>query len=141
MLIASADTWITRGVLNAARLIGIVAASLALIPAVCPGASVGNPPVPPPRRIAPVRTSIAPAQPLRSGKKQLSKPGKSDGGLTPEESKQLSEAMKRLTPDERKRVAKAVKGLSPEGRKQLTQALKGQLSAKGKGSPAIQRAR
>ena len=71
----------------------------------------------------------------------MNKPGKSDGGLTPEESKQLSEAMKRLTPDERKRVAKAVKGLSPEGRKQLTQALKGQLSAKGKGSPAIQRAR
>jgi hypothetical protein len=127
--------------LNTGRLIGITAASLALIPGICPGASVGNPPVPPPRRIAPVRTSIAPVQPLHAGKKQMSKPGKSDGGLTPEESKQLSEAMKRLTPEERKRVAKAVKGLSPEGRKQLTQALKGQLAAKGKASPATKRAR
>lgn len=71
----------------------------------------------------------------------MSKPGKSNGGLTPEESKQLSEAMKHLTPDEHKRVAKAVKGLSPEGRRQLTKVLKGQLSAKGTGSPAIQRAR
>ncbi len=61
--------------------------------------------------------------------------------LTPEESKQLAEALKRLTPKQRKRIATAVERLSPEGRRQLVQELKRDLAAKRRASQVSKPAR
>jgi hypothetical protein len=125
------------------RVIGIVAVSLALVLGVCPAAVAANLAIPPARRVVSGRSPIAPARPLRipPGKNKLTTPPKSSGGLTPEESKQLAEAMKRLSPEERKRVARAVKRLTPEGRRQLAQSLKGQVAGNRTASQPINRAR
>jgi hypothetical protein len=100
-----------------------LAASIALLAGFCSVADARGLQYPPPHRLV---------QPV---------PSQSNAELTPEESRQLAEAMKRLTPKQRKRIAAAVERLTPEGRRELVQELKRDLAAKRRASQAMKPAR
>jgi len=142
MTIAPASR-VTCATLEAGRLIGIVLASIALVTGICPVAVARSREVPSADALIPVQLSMGTtgSSSTPAARKRLSDPAKPEGGLTPGERRQLTEAIKRLTPEERKRLAKAMKRLTPEERRQLAEGVKRQLAGKGPASQMIKRAR
>jgi hypothetical protein len=122
----------------AGRLIGIVAASVALV-----ATAAGSPEVPTAYALIPAQLSAARAFPPNAPAARTRKatPAKTGEDLTPDEYKRLADAMNRMTPKERKRLAKAIKSLSPEGRRQFAQVVKRQLAGQATSSQVVKRGR
>ncbi|HEY3823187.1 MAG TPA: hypothetical protein VGL82_01460 [Bryobacteraceae bacterium] len=124
--------------------IRIAVASIALVTEICPIAIAGNPELPSADTLIPIQLSMG-TGPMRvpPARKRMSTPvpPKPEGGLTPEEQKQLTGMIKRLPSDQRKRLTKAMKSLTPEERQQLVGAMKRSLAAKGPASQAVKRVR
>ena len=143
MIIASANTRVTWAGVGVGPLIGIVAASIALVTGICPVAAAKSAEVPSAYALIPAQLSMGRPGPASApaARKRMTAPAKPEAGLTPQEQKRLAEAMNRLTPEERKRLAKAVKRLTPQQRRQLVAVVKRQLAKKGTASQLTKRAR
>jgi hypothetical protein len=142
MTIACASIGVTWASLCARPLIGIVAASIALIMEVSPVAARSLE-VPSAYALNPAQLSMDRKTPPNApaAKKRMTARSRPDSGLTPEEQKRLAEAINRMTPAERKRLAKAMNRLTPEGRRQLAEVVKRQLARKGTASQLTKNAR
>jgi hypothetical protein len=143
MIIAAASR-VTSAISKVTPLIGIAVASIALVTAICPIAVARNPELPSADTLIPVQLSMG-TGPVRTPpmRKRMSAPvpAKPEGGLTPEEQKQLTEMIRRMPSGQRKRLAKAMKSLTPEERQQLVGAVKRSLAGQGPASQAMKRAR
>ena len=106
------------------RLIGLVMTSIAFIPGICQAAVV----------VIPVQLAMGgkqgPIPQARTPQATAAPAAKPQAGLTPDEQRRFTEAMKRLTPKERKRVTKAIKKFTPEESRQFIEGVKRQLATK-----------
>ncbi len=106
------------------RLTGMVVTFFVLIAGICQAAAV----------LIPVQLAMGgkqgPIPQTRTAQTPPAPPAKPQGGLTPDEQKRFTEAVKRLTPKERKRLTKAIKKFTPEESRQFLEGVKRQLATK-----------
>jgi hypothetical protein len=109
-----------------------------LVAQICPVAAAEDFAAPSSYSLIPVQLAMGRRVPVNAppAKKPASAPVKTQGAITKEEDRRLTEAFNRMTPKERKRLAKAMKGLNPEERRQVAEAMKRQLAGQPTASPA-----